>query len=171
MWPSNLFPLTNRLHRNNIFPGGWYSFSLSRFAKDSRMSYLSFLQYLLALGPKLPLLLADIQAIVEGFKRLLVDAGLSPADLSTSLSLGASPPLGGSPGTDDLNAIATVEQQLQTLHEQTSSSLLMASGAQGSYGGFGAPGNFLDNVRTLFQFLESSGLLQIVLALLQKAGS
>lgn len=135
------------------------------------MSYLSFLQYLLALGPKLPLVLADFQAIVEGFKRLLVDAGLSPADLSTSLSLGASPPLGGSPspGTDDLNAIATSEQQLQTLHEQTSSSLLTASGAQGSAGGFGAPGNFLDNVRTLFQFLESSGLLQIVLNLLQKA--
>lgn len=136
------------------------------------MSYLSFLQYLLALGPKLPLLLADIQAIVEGFKRLLLDAGLSPADLSTSLGrIGATPPLGGSPGTDDLNAIATSEQQLQTLHEQTSSSLLTASGAQGSDGCFGATGNFLDNVRTLFQFLESSGLLQIVLALLQKAGT
>lgn len=118
---------------------------------------LSFLQALLALGPKLPQILDLIHQGYQIVVQVITLLGLSPADVAEAIKQ----PAPATRDKEDPNAIAEAEQKLD---EEISQHLRKHRDASGMLGG-----GFLNNLRQLYQFLESSGLLGIIMSLLTKA--
>lgn len=136
------------------------------------VSKLAFLRTLLGLGPKLPQMFALLQKGFALFQEMITLLDLSPADVADAIKTAGEPVFAAEAAAaaadeDEANAIAKVEQSLEA---DISKALRKSRDAAPTTdeSKFAAEGGILDKLSTIFQFLQTSGLLEIIMSLLKK---